>query len=190
MFSDCNNDPSYPFSPINGNEPLWDPSMWESNKKYNNCYAYAINNHKENSRIRKPEPGKHRNHYSCSQIMEGLQTDIDGIYSINFECKCAPGFNKIYAAVSNEQMEQGNDFHFYRLDHDGYWSHKTGSNDPSRLDASGKLITNPELSDRAFHNHNYEHGCGFFCVPLTAQNTEIDNNNNNNNNNNNTKTEL
>jgi hypothetical protein len=163
------------FSPLSGSEPEWNPAVWETNKKYNNCYAYAINNHREKDRVRKPEPGEHRSFYSCDQLSAGLFHDLPGIYATTFSSTCEPEHNKIFAAVSNEES---NDFHFWRLDSDGYWSHKVGSRDPSRLDASGHPISNPDASDRHFNTHNYAQGCGFFCVPTSAQNLTLDGNKN------------
>jgi hypothetical protein len=40
------------------------------------------------------------------------------------------------------------DYHWYRQDSDGLWSHKPGEGEVRRLDASGKPITNPEASNR------------------------------------------
>lgn len=173
------------YSPLSGSEPAWNPEAWKENKKYNNCYAYAVNDHKDRERMRKPTPGTNRDSYSCSEIMEGLYRDISNIYPTTFNCKCNYGYSKIYAAVSDGD---DNDFHFWRLDNDGNWSHKLGSNDPSRNDAKGIPITNPEQSDKDFGDHNYTYGCGFFCVPVNHQLAKIDhpsNNNRNNNNNNN-----
>jgi hypothetical protein len=152
-------------SPTNGYEPEWDPDIWKKNKKYNNCYAYSVNDH-DHLRDRKSIPGIGRSFYNCSEIIQGLYNDIPGTYITNFNCACTSGYSKIYSAVSNEEK---NDFHFWRLDKDGLWSHKVGSHHPSRLDASGKLINNPETSDRNFESHNYVNSCGFFCIPLAEK---------------------
>jgi hypothetical protein len=62
------------------------------------------------------------------------------------------------------------DYHFYRQDKDGYWSHKTGDKKISNLDASGNRILNPELCDRNYDKknndeYNYEIFCGYFSSP-------------------------
>jgi hypothetical protein len=157
-----------PLSPMSGDEPAWDPQKWKQNTKYNNCYAYAIDDHNGSitERNSKPIPGKSLETYICSDIITGLYKENPEIYSTQFECRCQKGYKKIFAAVSDEPVD--NDFHFWRQDSDGLWSHKPGSNLPSRYDAKGLLITNPENSNRTFSNRNYVYSCGYFCVPLKS----------------------
>jgi hypothetical protein len=148
--------------------PKWEPQKWEKyNMKYNNCYAYSVND-LDFGRNRKPVPGPDREHYDCSDIMMGLYEEIPGIYNIDYETKCNDGYFKIFSVVSNEPTN--NDFHFYREDRDQLWSHKPGSNKPTRLDSDGNIIINPELSNRNFTNRNYSKICGYFCVPTDPKN--------------------
>lgn len=42
----------------------------------------------------------------------------------------------------------GEDYHFYRLDNDGTWSHKSGRTMARNTDDSGQFITNPMTADR------------------------------------------
>jgi hypothetical protein len=112
--------------------------------------------------------------HTCENLAEGMIHDIPNLEKGSFECPCPSGFRKIFAAVSDEKTH--NDFHFWRLDTDAYWSHKVGSNPPSRLDADRKLITNPLLSNRNFPSHNYSQSCGFYCVPDYASEVKIDEN--------------
>lgn len=154
-------------SPTNGTEPHWDPDHWKTNERYNNCYAYAVNNHVSSEVLRdhKPSPGNVRGIYTCSKIMEGLKADLPNLYPITFDCPCQPGYKKIYSAVSERDEDGDNDFHFWRLDQDGLWSHKPGSNPPLRVDGSNHPIKNPEQSDRRMGPRSYSQSCGFFCVP-------------------------
>jgi hypothetical protein len=57
-------------------------------------------------------------------------------------------------------VSPGEDFHWYRRDVNGYWSHKFGSSEATDVDFSGNKITNPETADRA----EYTDFCGYFCV--------------------------
>ena len=50
---------------------------------------------------------------------------------------------------SRSDFEQP-DYHFYRQDSDGTWSHKANNSNISRIDASGKIIINPKLADRNY----------------------------------------
>lgn len=42
----------------------------------------------------------------------------------------------------------GEDYHFYRLDNNGYWSHKSGRTPARNVDDSNNLIRNPIFADR------------------------------------------
>ena len=46
------------------------------------------------------------------------------------------------------------DYHFVRQDSNGFWSHKPGSTPVENVDASGRLITNPETADFFYDPHN------------------------------------
>lgn len=52
------------------------------------------------------------------------------------------------------------DYHWYRQDADGYWSHKQGTTAVKRTDDSGMLITDPETCDRG----SYTNFVGYFAV--------------------------
>jgi hypothetical protein len=151
-------------SPCSGIEPSWEPDKWKSNSKYNNCYSYALNDHNE-SRQQKAIPGTDSSGlFTCSRLMDGIKLDHPQTYVGTFEKPCQIGFRKIYAAVADIDDSGENDFHFWRQDQDGLWSHKPGSSQPSRLDATNGSIIDPELSDRIFENRAYVNGCGFFCI--------------------------
>jgi hypothetical protein len=54
----------------------------------------------------------------------------------------------------------GFNFHWYRKDDSGYWSHKPGSTEVRDVDNSGHKITDPSLADRG----GYTDFCGYFQV--------------------------
>ena len=56
------------------------------------------------------------------------------------------------------------DYHRYRQDSDGLWSHKLGDNPVSRLDDSDNLIYDPETCDRNDGEYDYSIFCGYFQV--------------------------
>lgn len=70
------------------------------------------------------------------------------------------------------------DYHFYRQNPDGTWSHKPGTTNAINVDANGKLIFDPETPNQYYSNQlNYSEFCGFFYVtPLTSIYTEIEQN--------------
>jgi hypothetical protein len=54
----------------------------------------------------------------------------------------------------------GQDFHWYRQDRDGRWSHKPGGGPATNLDSSGRPIVDPRTADRG----PYQVFCGFYCL--------------------------
>jgi hypothetical protein len=64
-------------------------------------------------------------------------------------------------------MCKGWDFHFYRQDSDGYWSHKRGTNSGiSQYDAAGIKILNPANCNRNYGQkyNNYSSFMGYYMV--------------------------
>jgi hypothetical protein len=56
------------------------------------------------------------------------------------------------------------DYHWYRLDANGMWTHKPGGTEATNLDNSDQPITNPETADRG----PYTIFCGYFCSCSSA----------------------
>lgn len=58
------------------------------------------------------------------------------------------------------------DFHWYRQDSDGWWSHKLADAPASNKDASGRRIRNPRSADSNYGpGNNYSTPCGYLCTP-------------------------
>ena len=184
----CEQHPNCPLAPVNGYEPKYDTQKWNSDPavyRSMNCYAYfadAIDNklviecrkrgHK-NCRQYFPQPGAlngernalnavERRH--CPVVANLMMKDIPTIRPSSFHQRCPPGTSK-GALVSHK----GEDYHFYRQNPDGYWSHKDGSNQIKDFDALKRKIANPELAARDYRwqgsDLNYADFCGFYCVP-------------------------
>lgn len=150
------------FSPLSGSEPEYDPDQWNDNMKYNNCTAYAFNDHKPFGRDKKPVPGHQQVHYNCQDLEASLFEDVPELKKTTFQERCPAGYHKIYLTVSSEKE---NDFHFYRQDQNGYWSHKPGSLPVTNLDARKQKIINPETADRRYPYRHYNQSCAFYCAP-------------------------
>lgn len=98
-------------------------------------------------------------------VVERLQkADTPQIQKTTFYGRCPKGMSKIALVV-----DPGEDYHYYRQDADGMWSHKDGSNKVKRFDAMKQPIFNPALAARNYlwqnSDLNYEDFCGFYCVP-------------------------
>ena len=57
-------------------------------------------------------------------------------------------------------MAPGWDYHWFRQDADGMWSHKPSHDPATNVDYAGHPIVNPETADRG----PYTQFCGYFCV--------------------------
>jgi len=77
---------------------------------------------------------------------------LDDIYT--FE----PSEGCWYIAVAYAPSPSQSDYHFWRRDEDGMWSHKQGTTDISYVDFSGNTITDPLFSDRG----HYECFIGYY----------------------------
>ena len=196
--------------------PLWQPKLWEEiNKeeylKHTNCYSYAFN-YIDYGR-EKLQPGEiHGTKYNkttCDEIIQKMKNDYinDTIEKTSLEEVFSKDRYKVALFIDpDKQRENTNkrdqDYHFYRQDCNGTWSHKPGTNDATNEDASGNAINDPERADKNYERkcekedgkdcgeeHNYHKFCGYFSVaknslygPVTRF-VERDNGNGNNDNN-------
>jgi hypothetical protein len=156
------------FSPLSGSEYPYDPDKW--NKIYNikethNCYSYALGKIVKGLKS-KSQPGYasgfnyfNDKDFDCNEFKERFKKDSPASYIEKFDNACIPGFYKIFLAI-----DPPNDYHWWRQDADGYFSHKPGSTKVLNLDASGKLIKNPYKSNRKFEHRNYYKPCFFACI--------------------------
>lgn len=184
----CDEHQNCPGSPLSGYEPAYEPEKWNNDPavyKAANCYSYFANridgnmvsacrknNHKE-CRQFFPQPGalngdrfalNASERRSCDVVDRLIRSDIKGLQPSTFYAKCPAGTSKGALVV-----DKGNDYHFYRQDSDGMWSHKDGSNTVKRFDALKRQIFNPEHASRDYRwqgsDLNYRDFCGFYCVP-------------------------
>jgi hypothetical protein len=155
-------------SPLSGSEQDYNPDLWnkDNNIKYtHNCYSYAMG--KIIPKLKsKAQPGyaSGYNHiadkdFTCESFRKRLSKDAPMSYLEKFDSPCKNGFYKVFLA-----LDTPNDYHWWKQNSDGYWSHKPGSTEVTNLDASGKKIKNPEKSDRKFRSRNYKTPCFFACI--------------------------
>lgn len=185
----CNVHQNCPASPLNGSEPNYAPEKYNGDVsiyKSHNCYAYSMDvidpklvnqckrNTKKNScRQNFHQPGAlHGDRFTlnteerrtCPVVEKLMVSDVPEITKASFYQKCPKKMSKIALVV-----DPGEDYHYYRQDSDGLWSHKDGSNKVKRYDALKKNIINPKLASRDYRPQgsdlNYEDFCGFYCVP-------------------------
>ncbi len=101
---------------------------------------------------------------TCPTMDRLIRSDVPEIKRTTFKARCPRGSSKI-AMV----MHPGEDYHFFRQDADGWWSHKDGANPVKRYDAEREPIWNPKTAARDYRPKgsflNYRDFCGFYCVP-------------------------
>jgi hypothetical protein len=144
--------------------PPFEPDRWNSDpaiRRNNNCYNYACN-YASNTFA---QPGRYSaspytptsaSMISCSNVANAAASD--GLVPVDCDTECAvDGACTYHVALV---VAPGVDFHWYRLDRDGRWSHKPGSTNATNLDNSGTVITDPRTANRG----PYTQFCGCFCV--------------------------
>lgn len=144
--------------------PVYEPSEWNDANGIqltNNCYNYACNI-KTNSFA---QPGYasgiylNNSHYYCTGSSGAVWNAAvaDGLIPSEAEkgCGCSKCWHKVALA-----MYPGHDYHWFRLDREGMWSHKPGQGQATNLDSSGNPISDPATANRG----NYTAFCGYFCV--------------------------
>jgi len=108
----------------------------------NNCYNYAVNRRTDTF----AQPGRATGTWcpggSCYTAANMTQYAInDGLVSTT--TNSVPSGKTLLALVLSPS-----DYHWYRRDADGTWSHKNGGTAATNLDNSNALITNPETANR------------------------------------------
>jgi hypothetical protein len=125
--------------------PAYNPGRWNvpTVQPYNNCYNYA------NDQITNTfaQPGRATGHmytaFTCASVQPAAQSD--GLVPCpNFSAPLGPGHGWYVALV----IWPGHDFHWYRQDNVGCWSHKPGSTPVRNYDDSGQPITDPRTCNR------------------------------------------
>lgn len=141
--------------------------------EYNNCYAYAFNDI-DSSRTTKPQPGFKknlpplvRNQFNCKSLIDRVSIDYPNAIYIGNDpelnhMQCEEGHYLVFLAVDNEGEER--DYHFYKRNNEGFWSHKPGNNEVFHTDGNNEIISNPYYANRTITSFNYTIPCGYFVV--------------------------
>lgn len=135
--------------------PTYNPGMWNTPavQPHNNCYNYA------NNQITGTfaQPGRASGHpiTSLANCASPSAASVsDGLRSVpNFSAPLAAGAGWYVALV----VWPGADFHWYRQDKVGCWSHKPGSTPARNVDSAGHAISDPMTANRG----PYTQFCGY-----------------------------
>lgn len=137
--------------------PAYNPSFWNTPgvQPYNNCYNYA-NNQATNTFA---QPGRAHgislSSLQCGPVSTAAQAD--GLQSVpNFSATRGPGQGWYVALV----IWPNTDYHWYRQDKVGCWSHKPGQTAARNTDNSGNTIQDPQTCNRG----PYTQFCGYMAT--------------------------
>jgi hypothetical protein len=138
--------------------PVFQPAMWndaDGIQYSNNCYNYACD--METGTFAQPgrATGHEYNAFDCVAVGNGAVSD--GLRSVSCDtgCGCRDCCHQVALVIW-----PGQDFHWYRLDRNGRWSHKPGATEARDVDNSGNPISAPRTADRG----PYTVFCGCYCV--------------------------
>jgi len=164
-----------------GSEPKYEPDNWNKPpiQGNNNCYNYAMNmmlngfaRPGRQGGKQPPLPGQAG--YNCDAFVAAAQSD--NLTKQDCDTACPKGSYKV-ALVVDPKGDPASaipmDYHWYRQDDNGNWSHKPGGNTVRNTDTSGNAITDPRNADRRVKNRNgrllpgYTDFCSCFCVDPT-----------------------
>lgn len=121
----------------------------------NNCYNYATNR-VTNSYAQPGEASdKMYTELSCEDVHKAASLDL-GLTPTEFFPYGKKEDKTLIALV----VAPGYDFHWYRRDDDGFWTHKMGGTPATTLDDGGQPISSPETADRGL----YTDFCGYFQI--------------------------
>ena len=165
--------------PTNGYELPYSPEDWSYDRviAWNNCYSYAINNQIDlreeditvwNSQQMGQLKGEQYKYseITTSAVYTAILHDYDvynelfyasaSIYIVSKYDVCPPGTYKVALVFDSPD----GDYHWYRQDADGFWSHKMPGNRISNVDALGQYIFDPATAARG----NYDTFITYFAV--------------------------
>ncbi|HEY4811383.1 MAG TPA: hypothetical protein VIH71_10040 [Solirubrobacteraceae bacterium] len=120
----------------------------------NNCYNYGTNIRTDTFAQPGYGGGRPLRSLDCASLRQAAFYDflLDTPYAEN---TCVPGRALVAGVIAPRS-----DFHWYRKNQDGYWTHKPGKLQATKYDDSGQPITDPRTCNRGM----YTQFCSFMVV--------------------------
>jgi hypothetical protein len=144
-------------------KPKYEPDRWNDpylagydygHQSKNNCYNYACNKATDSFAQPGYASGSWPNPMACAPVSAGAMAD--GLVVRADGSPASGGCCQTVALV----VAPGYDYHWYRLDDNGWWSHKPGGTAARNVDAAFNPISDPQTAARG----PYTEFCGFFTV--------------------------
>jgi hypothetical protein len=146
--------------------PVYNPQQWNGSAHVglNHCYNYATDVMTDNAALPGEGSGKAccptDASVTCAKV--GAAAVSDNLQATAGVTTGNPAHAHFVALALEPAGTSGRDFHWYRRDCNGFWSHKVGNSPARNVDESGQPIVDPQTCDRG----NYTVFCGFFvCDP-------------------------
>lgn len=139
--------------------PRFTPGFWNDGgtKQFNNnCYNYGNNKRTDSFAQPGRRAGQQYAQINCTAVYQSALAD--GLSPVSASGNCGWWKDKVALVVDPDV-----DYHWYRRDHDGMWTHKPGGTQATNLDNSGNPIGNPETADRCGDGLCYSDFCGYMC---------------------------
>ncbi len=140
--------------------PAYEPSYWNNDayiRQNNNCYNYA--NNKKTNTFAQPGRAHGVSGYAMNVTAVRNAAIADGLVPTDSSAASPEGKAKIALVVAPNL-----DYHWYRQDSDGRWTHKPGQTAATNVDQSGVTISNPEWANRG----PYTDFGGYFFTPSNS----------------------
>jgi hypothetical protein len=136
--------------------PLYEPAWWNvpQRQPFNNCYNYATNYRTDTFAQPGLAAGSMYTALNCPSVGQAAVKD-DLINAAKANNKC-PKEGHLVALVIWPNV----DFHWFRKDRNGFWSHKPGSTPVRNVDNSNQPIPDPRTANRG----PYTNFCTFMVV--------------------------
>lgn len=159
--------------PVSGFELNYEPAQWNDAgivQYSTNCYAYALDRRLGFAEGHKLQPGE----LSGNPLSSAADVDVDRIKELVLADAAAADFTFEEIAVKETcpsgtykvalVVDPGVDYHWYRQNPDGSWSHKPGHGEVTDVDASGASVVDPATADRDYGIVHYSDFGGYFCT--------------------------
>jgi hypothetical protein len=151
----------WPSEDLNHGAPRYEPAWWNNDEerlRCNNSYNYAANYRTDT--LAQPGLASAVNHNNtCATVVAAAVAD--GFVDAPTANNRSPDDGHLVALV----MSPGWDYHWYRQERNGYWSHKIGSGGVTNIDNSGHAIRDPRDATRGMY--------GQFCTFMIAKHGHI-----------------
>ncbi len=155
-----------------------DEDFFSAHKSRFNCYSYAAGDKENPSEVVGSVPGAAGGEPMKRMTVGDLRAGLIKDGAIPAEEPVSGGLppqKSGYRLIAGVLSPEANgDFHFYRREKDGFWTHKPARTEVLYADAVGKLIDDPRAAARDYRNEvingyrwplNYSQFAGFFYVP-------------------------